>query len=47
VEFVTSTIVKTTILIIPLVIFLVALHNSYIKKINKKKLQMFLLKIVI
>lgn len=35
-EFVTSIIVKTTILIITLVIFLVAPHNSYIKKINKK-----------
>jgi hypothetical protein len=47
VEFVTSTIVKTTILIITLVIFLIALHNSYIKNFNKKNLQMFLLKVVI
>jgi hypothetical protein len=31
VELVTSAIVKATILIITLVIFLVALHNSYIK----------------
>ncbi len=38
-ELVTSVIVKMTILIITLVIFLVALHNSYIKKLIKNVLK--------
>jgi len=45
VELVTSVIVKMTILIITLVIFLVALHNSYIKKLIKKCFKNNLLKI--